>query len=598
MWHAQEQSSAVWVGRGVALAALPWLHTKFILFTAVFGAALGWQILSGGRKRVVPRLGAIIAFGTPIALSVAVWLYSFYVIYGTINPEAPYGDYPRVFVLMRNIPRGLLGLMFDQKFGLFVYAPVYLFAAAGLWAMARRSEWRWLGAVLLAATAVHVGSTTRLYMWWGGTSAPARFLVPIVPCLAPMIAAALPAVRTAAARAVLWITLGVSVAIAIVSVTQPRRLLLFSDSRGYGRIVEMVQGPAPLANLLPTFTFENWRAPLLILAPWLLAAAIAAGAAVMLQRAWRSGALFRPATAIVLSFILSASVLARSAPREEQLAAARRGSIDLITAYEPQRHRPVSYRERQRIDQNRVLALSAIVVERAPEARNPDQPIVAGPFVLPPGSYVARVWFDDARPREGEIRVAISDRAVFGRLADIATNPAIVPFQLPATVGRLTIAASAGPLARAVARIEIAPTAVVPPAERSTVPVRTVESIPGHPDAYLVYLNEHAYPEGGVFWTRGTGAATVQVAPGGATRLKITLYSGPIAGDVRLSIAGNEQQVSISRGEPVEISAPVPSGMRLVPITVQAAAFFRPSEVDPSSGDTRGLGCQVRIGLE
>ena len=29
---------------------------------------------------------------------------------------------------------------------------------------------------------------TRIYMWWGGVSAPARFLVPLVPLAAPMLA--------------------------------------------------------------------------------------------------------------------------------------------------------------------------------------------------------------------------------------------------------------------------------------------------------------------------------------------------------------------------------------------------------------------------
>ncbi len=103
------------VVRGALLALLPWLHTKFVIFLAVFGGAVLFQL----RRR--PRAAA--AFAAPIAASVASWLAYFYVIYGTFNPEAPYGDYTRIFVLMRNIPRGLLGLLFDQKFGLLVYAP-------------------------------------------------------------------------------------------------------------------------------------------------------------------------------------------------------------------------------------------------------------------------------------------------------------------------------------------------------------------------------------------------------------------------------------------------------------------------------------------
>ena len=54
-------------------------------------------------------------------MSSAAWLLFFYAFYGEFNPEAPYGDYTRLYVLARNIPRGLLGLLVDQKFGLLFY---------------------------------------------------------------------------------------------------------------------------------------------------------------------------------------------------------------------------------------------------------------------------------------------------------------------------------------------------------------------------------------------------------------------------------------------------------------------------------------------
>ena len=54
------------------------------------------------------------------------WIWSFYVLYGVFDPQIPYGDFPRFYVLVANIPRGVLGLLFDQKFGLLMYSPVYL----------------------------------------------------------------------------------------------------------------------------------------------------------------------------------------------------------------------------------------------------------------------------------------------------------------------------------------------------------------------------------------------------------------------------------------------------------------------------------------
>src|SRR4029077_12546485 len=118
------------------------------------------------------RLPSLAAFLAPIAISVALWLSFFYVIYGSFDPEVPYGAYTSTYVLTENIPHGLLGIFFDQKFGLLFYSPIYLCAIAGAWLMLRRRETAYLAAVLLLATIGFVGTTARLYMFWGGSSAP------------------------------------------------------------------------------------------------------------------------------------------------------------------------------------------------------------------------------------------------------------------------------------------------------------------------------------------------------------------------------------------------------------------------------------------
>ena len=88
------------------------------------------------------------------------------------------------------------------------------------------------------------------------------------------------------------------------------------------------------------------------------------------------------------------------------------------------------------------------------------------------------------------------------------------------------------------------------------------------------------------------------VAAGGARRMSLTLFSGASATDCTVTLAGGPQTVAMTPGQTSTVSFVIPQGQRLVPLTVQASAFFRPSEVDPASTDNRGLGCQVRIGLE
>jgi hypothetical protein len=222
---------------------------------------------------------------------------------------------------------------------------------------------------------------------------------------------------------------------------------------------------------------------------------------------------------------------------------------------------------------------------------------MVGPVSLPAGSYQARIWFSEGVAQDGDITVSSSDRAVYARVSNSVQNPVSVPFQLPFGVRRLTVMATRS-AARHALKAELEPQAVVPPGDREPALPRLIEAIPEHPGAYIGYTNEHAYPEGGVFWTRGTGQADVVVAPGGARRLNITLFSGPAGADCTVILSGESQTVKTTPGQTSSISFAVPEGRRFLPMSIKASAFFRPSDTDPASTDRRGLGCQVRIGLE
>src|SRR4029078_10513904 len=87
-------------------------------------------------------------------VSAACWFLSFYAIYGTFNPAAPYGGYTQS--TLANAARGLTGLAIDQQventqnaaralrglashhqFGILPNAPIYLAGFAGLWMLGR-----------------------------------------------------------------------------------------------------------------------------------------------------------------------------------------------------------------------------------------------------------------------------------------------------------------------------------------------------------------------------------------------------------------------------------------------------------------------------
>lgn len=577
IWKPLDARTRTSFWRGVALATLPWFHTKFVVFLAIFVAALAFRL-----RR---HLRALVVLAAPIAFSLAAWLWFFYLIYGIFDPQAPYGDYT-LQMHPKNIPRSLLGLLFDQKFGLLVYSPVYLAAIGGCWAMLRRADLRYLGLVLFAAAAAFFSGSARMYMWWGGSSAPARFLVPLVPCLAPMIAMAVADTRRPWTRPVFVVCLLVSVGIACMAAILPESRLIYSDPHGYARLLMALQAGSPLAGAFPTFTAPDWWTPFLALLPWIAASAAALTTVAVASRIATSWSALSPGLLGALVFLLVAGIgTARpeAALRDET---ARRGALELIWRWDPHDLRAFEYERNAQVGDARLRELSVVTFAGVSES-----------VALPAGAYEARVWFAGAGAREGEIVVGSQQNAVFGRRAGVIQNPATVPFELPSNAPSVVVSVRDAGLAARVVSTDIVPQAVVPVGARDGHTVRAVDSIVDSSRGYIVYVDSTTYPEGGVFWTRGTDPATVLVAPGGASRLLLTMYLGPLSGDVRVSVAGKESRVRVEANTVAQFETSLPSDARLVPVHIQSPGQFRPAEIDPASDDTRRLGCQVRISL-
>jgi hypothetical protein len=155
---------------GLMLSTLPWLHIRLSAVAAAFAIAI---LLLAARRRV--DLNQLAWFLAAPLVSAALWMASAYVMFETANPGALLhhaGSFS-------SLPLGLLGSLADQEFGLLPFAPGLVFGAVGLW---NRS----LPATSLAAVAAVVGTLAAVssHDWWGGTSAPARFLIPVLPALA------------------------------------------------------------------------------------------------------------------------------------------------------------------------------------------------------------------------------------------------------------------------------------------------------------------------------------------------------------------------------------------------------------------------------
>jgi hypothetical protein len=568
---------------GAALAVLPWLHTKFVIFVAAF---VLFELI-----RIWPRVKECLALVLPVAISGALWLLSFYWMYGEFNPEAPYGTYTRMFVLAANIPRGVLGLLFDQKFGILAFSPVYLLAGAGAWTLLRNPQRRLYAAELTVTAAAFLISSTRLYMWWGGSSPPARFLVPMVPLLAPMIAVAAAEARGVLARSVLVSAVVLTIGLAVMTLASPGGRLLYSDPHGVSSLVKTIQGSAPLDVALPTFTEENWRTPIRVLLPWLAALAVVSFALVTaVRRGWLRSVFWTTAAGSVGTLFLAALVLG-ARPVSNRQSVTVRGQLSLMREYDPTRLRAFDATHFKRLGPDEALAVSALSLQRRAGEEIANPRVLEGPFELPEGAFEAQVWFTGNVA--SDVFVALSDDVVLARTKMPGKNPAVVSFDLPlrtpAFVGVSDVTA-----ARAVSRVVIRPLTLVPQSARDANASHVVEPVGGEIPGYMAYADDHTYPENGVFWTRDTQQGSIVVVTAGASTLRLVLHVGPTGGPIAIEVGGQSSEVEMRPDETRELSFPLTPGTRRVAVSVKSARSFRPADVDPRSDDRRLLGCQVR----
>jgi hypothetical protein len=157
----------------ISIATLPWMHPRFLPLAAVLALAIALkERLSLGR--------ALLGF-LPLAASLALLLVHFHSLFGSASLSAAYGPSFSSDVSLSRIPRGAAALLMDRQFGLLLFSPVLLIGLAGLPLLWRRH--RPLAILIVSLSAVILAVGASFSMWWGGASAPARFLIGAVPAL-------------------------------------------------------------------------------------------------------------------------------------------------------------------------------------------------------------------------------------------------------------------------------------------------------------------------------------------------------------------------------------------------------------------------------
>lgn len=595
---------AAWIWRGAAVGFLPWLHMKYSFL--LVGATVCLLI------RLWPRLSDAARFLAPMAVSGLLWFGSFYLMYGTPNPTVVYGYGAGAGLELSNIPRGVLGLLFDQEFGLLLYSPVYALAVVGGWMMVRRSDTRWPMVGLIVTAVGFILTIVPYYMWWGGWSVPARFLLPVLPIAAPMLAVAFARCRGAASRGVAGLLLLAGVASFAVIVAQPQRRLLFNERDGTGRLVEAIQGEMDLTSVLPSFIQPDWVSQMPQVGVWLVVGLIACAAGfvagrrhVALGRAFWSGAV------CLVVFVMAGSLVnGASRTRLDDERVVTTGRLGAIAAFDGDRLLAYSYSKRRPLTDAELFARASISLRPVGHRPQPDSRRrqiesgrVVGPYALPAGRYRVRVSVDPALTAlgaQGEVWVAYHrGPGVLSRRSVTSSGPIEMTLDLPVNFDPLWIGASSEPLASAITQVEIDPVSVLPRTGHPSIAnIRQVEVLADVPGQYAIHVDDNVFVERDGFWVRGGRSAALHVSPNGASQLRVTIRNGAARGPVTLEIDGTREVLELGSGETHEVSLALTGRELTVPLTIEPINGFRPSERNPESRDTRWLGCRVHLSLE
>jgi len=224
----------------LAASMLPWLHLR--MAPAAVALAVVALLRLRGRR--------LAAFAVVAGLAAGAFLAYHWIVFDDPSPLVLYGGRLPRHVKDATPLAAAFGLWLDRSFGLLPYAPVFLLAVAGLPALVRR------GTAALPWLLVAVGVLAPLLpwkLWFGGFCPPGRFLVPLVPVLAALVALRLEEGPFGLARWRFWLVVA-GFGLAALMLAEPGQMLLLNVKERPPYLWRALVGEAWSARYLPAFT--------------------------------------------------------------------------------------------------------------------------------------------------------------------------------------------------------------------------------------------------------------------------------------------------------------------------------------------------------
>jgi hypothetical protein len=572
-----------WLWHGAALAALPWMHSRF----SVLAGGIAALVLLRLAQVPNPASKAFAFLLVPIVSALG-WFGYFIALYGTPNPSAPYAPEPASFAF---VPDGLAGLLFDQRFGLLAYAPVLLFALIGIGVMLARPAWRRQALELLFVVLPYLVVVTHFAMWWGGRSAPARFFVPVLLWMAIPAAAVWASMTRRSTRLTAIGALLVTAFASAVLVFVQDGALAFNAREIYAQWLEWLNGTVNLARALPVWWRDTEVALFRGIVVW-LAAGVAAW---LVLRALERNRRVRLTTAAVLVYALAASAAAAVTWKAEgvpgrlttpsQLEALRRLSADrwlLALTLSPPGHL-------QRGDVAARLRLFPEFSTAPGGAGRNDRPLFAVP-ALPAGEYRLRPF---AEGSAGWLMIGIGRDQFAIRTVPLEEALGSLVIRLPVEVQALLVRGDEE-ARRNVKGLQIDPIRLVRPEHRLA--RGNARRAVRYEASTAWFLDDRSFPEREAFWVAGERSSEIVIQPDRPHPAEtLLLRNGAAENTVLIETKGWRESLGLGAGEERRVQVPSDVARGAAWLRITTSAGFTPSEVDPNSRDHRFLGVWVKV---
>ena len=528
----RDVSSRALVATGAALALLPWLHSRFAVIAAVMGLVLLLRLSSRANAAVnIARLMAV------PAIAGGAWFLFFWMIWGSPSPTAPYGS--DTSTSASNILTGLIGLAFDQQFGVLTTAPIYIAAIAGGPALARRRPR--LALELLLVVVPYAITVASYEMWWAGFAAPARFLVAVLPVAVLPIALV---GRTAASLLLLVISMALALPRGIV---EGGRFIV--NNRGdIDGTAEWIARSVDLTMALPSVHRDGGSVALRDGFIWMVIFAAAVLLATWLVRTRSAATRFAAASsAAVLAVMVACSIV--WSLHGEPVVTPVRSKLAAFAAYRPSwQSAPPEFLERLAID------IGGSRISRLP----------AGEYRVSSGASLQMVVGRNDRP----LRFS-GDR-----------------LRLPVMLRSARFPAEA---------VSLTPVAAVVPVINQNATHAADYGV-----ARVYTFDELAYLEDDGFWTRANARAMVVIDTGQGSEcsgLPLAVVAGAVPTTVTLTVGGWEERFDLAAGQKRDVTLP-PSSDGVWALSIRSGPGFRPSQRDATSRDVRELAAWVVLSSE